>query len=191
MIRSCETCSDDVCATSHATAILRRFWRIFHLLRTNQRVSLQDKNTSSFYFKITLYSYINFVLDTQQHKNVYRWADATKFLTGASAVGSIAIPVILKHAGVIGWGALSMTLSSFFIFVLAIVCFIQSNSDNYYSSFWHVSLFCCHSPSLQAPCNLNIPSMFQPAYHHPLVRCTSSLDICKWMLYCVTSTYLI
>ncbi|KAA8525929.1 hypothetical protein F0562_007971 [Nyssa sinensis] len=34
------------------------------------------------------------------------WADATKFLTGASAIGSIAIPVILKHAGVIGWGAL-------------------------------------------------------------------------------------
>uniref|UniRef100_A0A7N0TLA2 Vacuolar protein sorting 55 n=1 Tax=Kalanchoe fedtschenkoi TaxID=63787 RepID=A0A7N0TLA2_KALFE len=63
------------------------------------------------------------------------WADATKFLTGASAVGSIAIPVILKHAGVIGWGALAMTLSSFFIFVLAIVCFIQSNSDEYYSSF--------------------------------------------------------
>ncbi|KAH9769844.1 vacuolar protein sorting-associated protein 55-like [Citrus sinensis] len=43
------------------------------------------------------------------------WVNATKFLTGASAVGSIAIPVILKHAGVIGWGALAMELSSFFV----------------------------------------------------------------------------
>ncbi|KAF3449495.1 hypothetical protein FNV43_RR10223 [Rhamnella rubrinervis] len=41
------------------------------------------------------------------------WENATKFLTGASAVGSIAIPVILKHAGVISWGAMAMELSSF------------------------------------------------------------------------------
>ncbi|KAK3016772.1 hypothetical protein RJ639_006445 [Escallonia herrerae] len=61
------------------------------------------------------------------------WADATKFLTGASAVGSIAIPVVLKHAGVIGWGALAMALSSFFVFVLAIVCFIGMNDDDGYS----------------------------------------------------------
>ncbi|KAL0330576.1 UNVERIFIED_CONTAM: Vacuolar protein sorting-associated protein 55 [Sesamum radiatum] len=53
------------------------------------------------------------------------WIDATKFLTGASAVGSIAIPVILKHAGVIGWGALGMELSSFFVFVVAILCYLD------------------------------------------------------------------
>ncbi|KAH7513614.1 hypothetical protein JRO89_XSUnG0169000 [Xanthoceras sorbifolium] len=53
---------------------------------------------------------------------------------GASAVGSIAIPVILKHAGVIGWGALLMELSSFFIFVLAIMCYIGTSEDDYYSS---------------------------------------------------------
>ncbi|KAL5791472.1 hypothetical protein ACOSP7_000066 [Xanthoceras sorbifolium] len=62
------------------------------------------------------------------------WVNATKFLTGASAVGSIAIPVILKHAGVIGWGALLMELSSFFIFVLAIMCYIGTSEDDYYSS---------------------------------------------------------
>lgn len=56
--------------------------------------------------------------------------DATKFLTGGSAVGSIAIPAILKHAGVIGWGALAMELSSFFIFVLAILCYIKMNDDD-------------------------------------------------------------
>ncbi|GAB4834674.1 hypothetical protein Ancab_032937 [Ancistrocladus abbreviatus] len=65
------------------------------------------------------------------------WVDATKFLTGASAVGSIAIPVILKHAGVIGWGAMAMELSSFFVFVIAMMCYIKMNDDgeNGYSMF--------------------------------------------------------
>ncbi|KAK8650284.1 hypothetical protein V6N13_139929 [Hibiscus sabdariffa] len=58
------------------------------------------------------------------------WVNATKFLTGASAVGSIAIPVILKHAGIIGWGALAMELSSYFIFVVAIMCCIRMNEDD-------------------------------------------------------------
>lgn len=56
--------------------------------------------------------------------------DATKFLTGMSAVGSIAIPVILKHAGVICWGALAMELSSLFVFVLSILCYIGMNGDD-------------------------------------------------------------
>ncbi|KAL1532673.1 vacuolar protein sorting-associated protein 55 [Salvia divinorum] len=30
------------------------------------------------------------------------WIDATKFMTGASVVGSIAIPAVLKHACVTG-----------------------------------------------------------------------------------------
>ncbi|XP_051152860.1 vacuolar protein sorting-associated protein 55 homolog [Andrographis paniculata] len=63
------------------------------------------------------------------------WIDATKFLTGASVVGSIAIPVILKHAGVIGWGALAMELSSFFIFAMAILCYLGTNGDDAYSMF--------------------------------------------------------
>lgn len=58
------------------------------------------------------------------------WMDITKFLTGASAVGSIAIPAILKHAGVITWGALAMDLSSLFVFVLAILCFLGMNEDD-------------------------------------------------------------
>ncbi|XP_062146632.1 vacuolar protein sorting-associated protein 55 homolog [Alnus glutinosa] len=61
------------------------------------------------------------------------WVNATKFLTGASTVGSIAIPAVLKHAGVIGWGALAMEFSSFFIFVLAIICYIGMNSEDDYS----------------------------------------------------------
>ncbi|XP_030466418.1 vacuolar protein sorting-associated protein 55 homolog [Syzygium oleosum] len=60
------------------------------------------------------------------------WVNATKFLTGASAVGSIAIPAILKHAGVIGWGALAMELSSFFVIVLSIMCYIRTSNDDEY-----------------------------------------------------------
>lgn len=60
--------------------------------------------------------------------------NATKFLTGASTIGSIAIPAILKHAGVIGWGALAMDLSSFFVFVLAIMCYIRMGGDDDYSA---------------------------------------------------------
>ncbi|XP_068636277.1 vacuolar protein sorting-associated protein 55 homolog [Aristolochia californica] len=63
------------------------------------------------------------------------WVDATKFLTGASAVGSIAIPAILKHANVICWGALAMQLSSFLLFVLAIVYYLQNSNDDYYYMF--------------------------------------------------------
>ncbi|XP_020206074.1 vacuolar protein sorting-associated protein 55 homolog [Cajanus cajan] len=62
------------------------------------------------------------------------WVNATKFLTGASAVGSIAIPTILKHSGVIGWGALAMELSSFFVFVFAIMCYIRMNDEDDYST---------------------------------------------------------
>ncbi|XP_052211204.1 vacuolar protein sorting-associated protein 55 homolog [Diospyros lotus] len=58
------------------------------------------------------------------------WVDATKFLTGASAIGSIAIPVILKHAGVIGWGALGLQLSSYVIFIVAIMFYIQMNNED-------------------------------------------------------------
>ncbi|KAK2426254.1 hypothetical protein P8452_40964 [Trifolium repens] len=60
------------------------------------------------------------------------WVNFAKFLTGASTLGGIAIPSILKHAGVIGWAAFGLELSSFFVFVLAILCFLWlSDEDNY------------------------------------------------------------
>nr|XP_009772806.1 PREDICTED: vacuolar protein sorting-associated protein 55 homolog isoform X2 [Nicotiana sylvestris] len=61
------------------------------------------------------------------------WLNATKFLTGASTVGSIAIPIILKHAGVIGWGAMALELSSFFVFILSILCYLGMNEEDGYS----------------------------------------------------------
>lgn len=57
-----------------------------------------------------------------------------KFLTGASTIGGIAIPSILKHAGVIGWGAFAMELSSFFVFILSVLCYLwMCGEDDYYS----------------------------------------------------------
>ncbi|XP_027361449.1 vacuolar protein sorting-associated protein 55 homolog [Abrus precatorius] len=61
------------------------------------------------------------------------WVNLTKFLTGASTVGGIAIPSILKHAGVIGWGAFAMELSSYFVFVLAVLCFLGMSDEDDYS----------------------------------------------------------
>ncbi|OVA06862.1 Vacuolar protein sorting 55 [Macleaya cordata] len=52
-----------------------------------------------------------------------------------TVVGSIAIPAILKHADVIGWGALIMVLSSFFIFMSAVLCTVQMNNEDEYSMF--------------------------------------------------------
>ncbi|XP_008788697.2 vacuolar protein sorting-associated protein 55 homolog [Phoenix dactylifera] len=63
------------------------------------------------------------------------WVNFTKFLTGASVIGSIAIPSILKHAGIIGWGALLMELSSFLIFGVAIVWFVQMSNEDSYNMF--------------------------------------------------------
>ncbi|KAJ8429950.1 hypothetical protein Cgig2_003518 [Carnegiea gigantea] len=58
------------------------------------------------------------------------WIDAAKFLTGASAVGSIAIPMILRHANLIETGAMVIELTSFFIFVCTVLCFHRASLDD-------------------------------------------------------------
>ncbi|RAL51714.1 unnamed protein product [Cuscuta campestris] len=58
------------------------------------------------------------------------WIKAAKFLTGASAVGSIAIPIILKHADLIGTGAMFIEFTSFFIFVCTVLCFHHASLDD-------------------------------------------------------------
>ncbi|KAM0936749.1 hypothetical protein DsansV1_C26g0191901 [Dioscorea sansibarensis] len=63
------------------------------------------------------------------------WAKFTKFLTGASVVGSVAIPSILKHAGIIGWQALLMELSSFVVFGVAILWYLNMGNEDEYSMF--------------------------------------------------------
>ncbi|KAH0635375.1 hypothetical protein KY285_035070 [Solanum tuberosum] len=58
------------------------------------------------------------------------WMDAAKFLTGASAVGSIAIPIILRHADLIQTGAMFIEFVSFFIFVCTVMCYHRASLDD-------------------------------------------------------------
>ncbi|KAK3447030.1 hypothetical protein EUGRSUZ_A02634 [Eucalyptus grandis] len=58
------------------------------------------------------------------------WIDAAKFLTGASSVGSIAIPIILRHANLINTGAMFIEFTSFFIFVFTVLCFHRASLDD-------------------------------------------------------------
>ncbi|KAF5954065.1 hypothetical protein HYC85_006921 [Camellia sinensis] len=58
------------------------------------------------------------------------WMDAAKFLTGASSVGSIAIPIILRHADLIGAGAMWIEFFSFFIFVCTVMCFHRASLED-------------------------------------------------------------
>lgn len=58
------------------------------------------------------------------------WIDAAKFLAGASAIGSIAIPIILRHADLINTGAMFIEFTSFFIFVMIVLCFHRASLDD-------------------------------------------------------------
>ncbi|XP_074285852.1 vacuolar protein sorting-associated protein 55 homolog isoform X1 [Silene latifolia] len=58
------------------------------------------------------------------------WIDAAKFMTGASAVGSIAIPMILLHAKLIEVGAMVIELTSFLLFVCTVLCFHRASLDD-------------------------------------------------------------
>lgn len=63
------------------------------------------------------------------------WVDAAKFLTGASIIGSIAIPSILKHADVIGLGALFLVFASLFVFGCTAFCYFRmavEDEDSYF-----------------------------------------------------------
>lgn len=48
-------------------------------------------------------------INTHLHIVYGRWVDAGKFLTGFSAVGSIAIPAVLAHAQVRAWLSIQAT----------------------------------------------------------------------------------
>jgi len=63
------------------------------------------------------------------------WIDAGKFLTGFSAVGSIAIPAILAHSQVITVGALIMELAAVVVLGCTVVTydyFSSKDSMSYY-----------------------------------------------------------
>ncbi|PNH04955.1 Vacuolar protein sorting-associated protein 55 [Tetrabaena socialis] len=61
------------------------------------------------------------------------WVDAGKFLTGFSAVGSIAIPAILAHAKVITTGALIMELGAAVVLGCTVLTYDYFSSRDGYS----------------------------------------------------------
>ncbi|GLT62708.1 hypothetical protein SLA2020_353250 [Shorea laevis] len=61
---------------------------------------------------------------------LWSWIDAAKFLTGASTVGSIAIPIILRHADMIETGGMFLEFTSFFIFVCTVLCFHHASLED-------------------------------------------------------------
>ena len=62
-----------------------------------------------------------------------RWVDAGKFLTGFSAIGSIAIPAILFHAEKITGGALAMELAAVVVLAATAIAYdYLSNDDGSY-----------------------------------------------------------
>ncbi|KAH7372899.1 hypothetical protein KP509_17G027700 [Ceratopteris richardii] len=69
-------------------------------------------------------------LDTNLSSLVTSWENAAKFLTGFSAVGSIAIPAILHHAGLIKAGAMYIEFASFFVLLCTVLIFNQVGRDD-------------------------------------------------------------
>ncbi|KAL2631108.1 hypothetical protein R1flu_015794 [Riccia fluitans] len=60
------------------------------------------------------------------------WMDAAKFLTGFSAVGSVAIPAILHHAKLIEMGAMLLEFFSFAILLCTVLLFQRVNQEDEY-----------------------------------------------------------
>eukprot|EP00249_Psilotum_nudum_P007781 c20812_g2_i6 orf=107-385(+) len=58
------------------------------------------------------------------------WADAAKFLTGFSAVGSLAIPAILHHAQLMKAEAMYLQFSSFFLLICTVLLFNKVSLEN-------------------------------------------------------------
>eukprot|EP00252_Welwitschia_mirabilis_P001031 TRINITY_DN1100_c0_g1_i3.p1 TRINITY_DN1100_c0_g1~~TRINITY_DN1100_c0_g1_i3.p1 ORF type:complete len:146 (+),score=11.83 TRINITY_DN1100_c0_g1_i3:1064-1501(+) len=61
------------------------------------------------------------------------WLDAAKFFTGASVIGSIAIPSILTHAKLIELGAMFLVFASLFMFACTAILYFHMSSEEYYS----------------------------------------------------------
>ncbi|BBN09858.1 hypothetical protein MPTK1_4g23290 [Marchantia polymorpha subsp. ruderalis] len=58
------------------------------------------------------------------------WKDVAKFLTGFSAVMSVAIPAILHHADLIEKGAMLLELLSFAILLCTVILFQKVNQED-------------------------------------------------------------
>ena len=83
-------------------------------------------------------SYMFFSGGSQGSNLASGWVDAGKFLTGFSAVGTVAIPFILYHAHMIALGALWMEILAILLMGAALLAYdylsSQDGSGGFYSS---------------------------------------------------------
>ena len=67
------------------------------------------------------------------------WIDASKFLTGAAVVGTVAVPAVLYHGGKIATGALMMEVLAVGLMGGSLVAYDrvseESNAGGFYSAF--------------------------------------------------------
>jgi hypothetical protein len=71
-----------------------------------------EPSTTVMSFLLSMTVLIQWIPSDPARLLVRSWLDAAKFLTGFSAVGSVGIPAILRHAGIITSGALMFELAS-------------------------------------------------------------------------------
>uniref|UniRef100_A0A453GUM6 Vacuolar protein sorting-associated protein 55-like protein n=1 Tax=Aegilops tauschii subsp. strangulata TaxID=200361 RepID=A0A453GUM6_AEGTS len=76
-----------------------------------------------------IHTFATITIVIRQGISFFRWMKAAKFLTGMSAMGSLAIPAILRHAGLIETGAMFIEFTSFFILVCTVLCFHRATLD--------------------------------------------------------------
>lgn len=82
--------------------------------------------------------YLFFGGGTQGSNLASGWVDAGRFLTGFSAVGTIAIPAILYHAGKIAFGALWIEIIAMLLMGGAFFLYTSSEEDGgggFYSAY--------------------------------------------------------
>lgn len=105
------------CILAHGTCITHELW--------SQKISISRYPviTSLLFFPL-------FLGDSNKNHLYCRWINAAKFLTGASTVGSLAIPIILRHAHMIETSAMWIEFVSFFIFVCTVMCFHRASLED-------------------------------------------------------------
>lgn len=82
--------------------------------------------------------------DAANDPDVQGWVDAGKFLTGASAVGTIAIPAILFHAGKIVVGSFLCELAAALVLGTTAVAYLNLGSSDEY-------MVCLNTPKFGRP----------------------------------------
>ena len=98
--------------------------------------------------------------DAANDPDVQGWVDAGKFLTGASAVGTIAIPAILFHAGKIVVGSFLCELAAALVLGTTAVAYLNLGSSDEY-------MVCLNTPKFGRPQSRSRADTARLLFHRP------------------------